>query len=130
MRIVTALWVSVSNLFFASLVFRALLAQRNFYRILETSMSWKYDIVPGSINVILVVGVLLELANSPGAVFVNVGFFLLVTGWIAVEVRHGWPDTGVRTFGVPLHILLFLVLATDILLYMGKKRFSQAERPA
>jgi len=47
MRIVTALWVSVSNLFFASLVFRALLAQRNFYRILETPMSWKYDIVPG-----------------------------------------------------------------------------------
>ncbi|HTX15088.1 MAG TPA: hypothetical protein VMD77_07325 [Candidatus Baltobacteraceae bacterium] len=130
MRIVTALWVSVSNLFFASLVFRALLAQRTFYGLLETPLSWKYYLVPGSIIAILVVGVLLELANSPAAVFVNAGFFLLVSGFATVGVAYGWPDTGSRTFGLPLHILLLLVLATDVLLYAGKKRFRRAERPA
>jgi hypothetical protein len=129
-RIVTALWVSVSNLFFTSLVFRALLAQRNFYRLLETPMSWKYYLIPGLIIVILVVGVLLELANFSAAVFANVGFFLLVTGCAAVGLAYGWPDTGSRTFGVPLHILIFLVLAIDVLLYAGKKRFRQAEMTA
>ncbi len=93
-------------------------------------MPWKYYIIPGTIIAILIVGVLLELTNSPAAVFVNAGFFLLVAGLAAVGLSYGWPDTGSRTSGVPLHTLIFFVLAIDVLLYAGKKRLRRVETTA
>lgn len=126
-RIITLLWVCLSNLVFAWLVLSGLLAERTLYRLLGTRMPWEYYPLPVSIIVILFVGVVLELANSPAAVFVNAGFFLLITGCAAVGLAYGWQDPGSRTLGVPLHILAFLVLAIDVLLYAAKKRLRHAE---
>jgi hypothetical protein len=125
-RIITLLWVCLSNFVFAWLVLSALLAERTLYGLLESRMPWEYYLLPVSIIVIFFVGVVLELANSQGAVFVNAGFFLLITACAAVGLAYGWQDPGSRTFGLPLHILAFLVLVIDILLYAAKKRLRQA----
>ncbi len=90
-------------------------------------MSWKHYPLPAAIIMILLVGVVLEMANSPAAFFVNAGFFLLIAGYLAVGLAYGWQEPESRTLGLSLGIPVFIVLAIDVLLYAGKKRLRRAE---
>jgi hypothetical protein len=130
MRKITLVWVCLSNLVFAWIVLSHLLDERTLHRLLETQMPWKHYALPVSIIAILLVGIVLELANSAAAFFVNAGFFLLITGYGAVGLAYGWHEPESRTLGLSLGIPAFLVLIVDILLYTGRNRLRRAERPA
>ncbi|MGO9591834.1 MAG: hypothetical protein ACLP3K_17535 [Candidatus Acidiferrales bacterium] len=127
MRIITLVWVGLSNSLFAWFVLSRLLDERALYKLLGAQMSWKHYPLPAAIIMILLVGVVLEMANSPAAFFVNAGFFLLIAGYLAVGLAYGWQEPESRTLGLSLGIPVFIVLAIDVLLYAGKKRLRRAE---
>jgi hypothetical protein len=127
MRVVTLLWVCLSNLGFAWLVLSRLLDERALYRLLGSQVPWDHYAPRVAIIVILLVGVILELANSRAAFFVNVGFFLMITGYAAYVVAYGWQESEARNLGLLLGEPALLVLIIDMLLYAAKKRLRRVE---
>jgi hypothetical protein len=127
MRVITLLWVCLSNLAFAWVVLSHLLDERALYRLLGTHVPWDHYAPRVAIIVVLLVGVMLELANSRAAFFVNAGFFLLATGYAVYVVVYGWQESEARDFGLLLGEPAFLVLIVDMLLYAARKRLRRVE---
>ena len=58
MRVITLLWVCLSNLAFAWVVLSRLLDERALYRLLGTQMPWDHYAPRAAIIVVLLVGVM------------------------------------------------------------------------
>ena len=129
MRIVTLLWVCLSNLAFAWILLSNLLDERTLDRLLESRMPWKEFLVPVLIVVILLVGVALEIADLPAAFLVNAGSLVLTMAYAGVFLLESRQDTGSRAFGLLLGVSCFLVLIIDILFYTAKIPLKEAEPP-
>lgn len=129
MRIVTLLWVCLSNLAFAWILLSNLLDERTLDRLLESRMPSKEFLVPVSIVVILLIGVALEIANLPAAFAVNAGSLVLTMAYAGVFLLESRQDTGSRAFGLLLGVSCFLVLIIDILFYTAKIPLKQVEPP-
>lgn len=126
MWIITALWVCLSNLVFADIVLKQLLAVRTLHRLLGTPVPRNQYLVPVSIMSVLLLGVALEFADSSAAAFVNGGFFLLVSAYATVALVYGWNEPEAQNFGWSLGIPSLFVLVLDVALYAGKKRLRSA----
>jgi ABC-type multidrug transport system fused ATPase/permease subunit len=129
MRVVTLLWVCLSNLTFAWILLSNLFDERTLHRLLESSMPWKEFLGPVSIVAILLVGVTLEIADAPAAFFVNAGSLVLTMAYAGLFLLEGRQDIGSRTFGLLLGVPCFSVLIIDILLYTAKKPLKEVEPP-
>jgi ABC-type multidrug transport system fused ATPase/permease subunit len=129
MRVVTLLWVCLSNLAFAWILLSHLLDERTLHRLLESSMPWKEFLGPVAIVAILLVGVALEIADSPAAFFVNAGSLVVMMAYAGLFLLESRQDAGSREFGLLLGVPCFLVLIINILLYTAKKPPKEAEPP-
>jgi ABC-type multidrug transport system fused ATPase/permease subunit len=129
MRVITLLWVCLSNLAFAWILLSHLFDERTLHRLLESSMPWKEFLGPVSIVAILLVGVALEVADLPAAFFVNAGSLALTMAYAGLFLLESRQDTGIREFGLLLGVPCFLVLIIDILLYTAKKQMKEPEPP-
>ena len=129
MRIVTLLWVCLSNLAFAWILLSNLLDERTLDQLLESRMPSKEFLVPVSIVVILLIGVALEIANLPAAFVVNAGSLVLTMAYAGVFLLESRQDTGSRAFGLLLGVSCFLVLIIDILFYTAKIPLKEVEPP-
>ena len=128
-RVVTLLWVCLSNLTFAWILLSNLFDQRTLDRLLESRMPWKEFLGPVLIVAILLVGVALEIADLPAAFLVNAGSLVLTMAYAGLFLLEGRQDTGSRTFGLLLGVPCFSVLIIDILLYTAKKQLEEPEPP-
>jgi len=129
MRVVTLLWVCLSNLTFAWMLLSNLFDQRTLDRLLESRMPWKEFLGPVLIVAILLAGATLEIAGSPAAFLVNAGSLVLTMAYAGLFLLEGRQDIGSRTFGLLLGVPCFSVLIIDILLYTAKKQLEEPEPP-
>ncbi len=129
MRVVTLLWVCLSNLTFAWILLSNLFDQRTLDRLLESRMPWKEFLGPVLIVAILLAGATLEIAGSPAAFLVNAGSLVLTMAYAGLFLLEGRQDIGSRTFGLLLGVPCFSVLIIDILLYTAKKQMEEPEPP-
>jgi len=129
MRVVTLLWVCLSNLTFAWILLSNLFDERTLDRLLESRMPWKEFLGPVLIVAILLAGATLEIAGSPAAFLVNAGSLVLTMAYAGLFLLEGRQDIGSRTFGLLLGVPCFSVLIIDILLYTAKKQMEEPEPP-
>ena len=128
-RVITLLWVCLSNMVFAWILLNHLFDEWALHGLLESRMPWKEYLVPVSIVVILLVGITLELVDSPAAFFVNAGSLVLTMAYAGLFLLDSRQDTESRSFGLLLGVPCFLVLIIDILLYTAKKQLKEPEPP-
>ena len=129
MRVVTLLWVCLSNLIFAWILLSNLFDERTLDRLLESRMPWKEFLGPVLIVAALLAGIALEVAGSPAAFLVNAGSLVLTMAYAGLFLLESRQDIGSRTFGLLLGVPCFSVLIIDILLYTAKKPLKEAEPP-
>lgn len=129
MRVITLLWVCLSNLAFGWILLSNLLDERTLDRLLESRMPWKEFLAPVLIVVILLIGVALEIADLPAAFVVNAGSLLLTMAYAGVFLLESRQDTGSRAFGLLLGVSCFVVFIIDILFYTAKIPLKKAESP-
>lgn len=129
MRVITLLWVCLSNLAFAWILLSNLFDERTLDRLLESTMPWKEFLAPVLIVVILLTGVVLEIADLPAAFVVNAGSLVLTMAYAGVFLLESRQDTGSRAFGLLLGVSCFVVFIIDILFYTAKIPLKRAEPP-
>lgn len=129
MRVITLLWVCLSNLAFAWILLSNLFDERTLDRLLESTMPWKEFFAPVLIVVILLTGVVLEIADLPAAFVVNAGSLVLTMAYAGVFLLESRQDTGSRAFGLLLGVSCFVVFIIDILFYTAKIPLKRAEPP-
>lgn len=129
MRVITLLWVCLSNLAFGWILLSNLLDERTLDRLLESRMPWKEFLAPVLIVVILLIGVALEIADLPAAFVVNAGSLMLTMAYAGVFLLESRQDTGSRAFGLLLGVSCFVVFIIDILFYTAKIPLKKAESP-
>lgn len=129
MRVITLLWVCLSNLAFAWILLSNLFDERTLDRLLESTMPWKEFLAPVLIVVILLTGVVLEIADLPAAFVVNTGSLVLTMAYAGVFLLESRQDTGSRAFGLLLGVSCFVVFIIDILFYTAKIPLKRADPP-
>lgn len=129
MRVITLLWVCLSNLAFAWILLSNLFDERTLDRLLESTMPWKEFLAPVLIVVILLTGVVLEIADLPAAFVVNAGSLVLTMAYAGVFLLESRQDTGSRAFGLLLGVSCFVVFIIDILFYTAKIPLKRADPP-
>jgi hypothetical protein len=125
-RKTTMLWVCLPNLAFAAVALRRLADERSLCRLLRTGMSWKEYSLPVLAVVVLILGIVLEAADSKLVVWVNAGFFLRIAGYAIDVLVHALKQPEARIFGWLLAIPASVVVIIGALLYWGKMRLRRA----